>query len=206
MWLADLFRTRKLDRFFALATTQAALLLRSALLLKDCVSGGAPPQSFKRMDRLRQEGRAILNQLNTALRDAFVTPIDRQDIYNLGEALDDMLGYLNNAAREIALFSVPLTSQMREIAEVLVTSAQQIRDAVDQLQNDPAQSWRCAKAAQAAEGLIEDQYRQALTVLFDEPDFHMVLKQREIYRHLSNSADRALAIGRLIGKIVVKAT
>ena len=205
MWLSDLFRTRKLDRFFSLAATQAAILLRSALLLQECLSG-APPQSFERIDRLRQEGRVVLDQLNTALRDAFVTPIDRQDIYNLGEALDDMLGYLNNAAREIALFKVPLTPQMREIAEVLVSSAQQIRDAVDQLQNDPAQSWRCAKAAQAAEGLVEDQYRQALTFLFDEPDFHVVLKQREIYRHLSNSADRALAIGRLIGKIVVKAT
>jgi hypothetical protein len=33
-----------------------------------------------------------------------------------------------------------------------------------------------------------------------------IFKLREVYRHLSNSADRADAVGRLIGKIVVKTT
>jgi uncharacterized protein len=205
MWLADLFSTRKTNRFFELAKAQAALLVDAANAFKQFVTTGAK-EDADRIDRLRAQGRELLDQVTAALRDAFVTPIDRQDIYNLGEALDDMLGYLNNATREINLFAVHPTHQMQAMAEVLATAAMQIKEAVELLQSDPARSWRCAKAAEATEGLVEDQYRHAVLTLFDGSDFHLILKQREIYRHLSNSADRAQAIGRLIGKIVVKAT
>jgi uncharacterized protein Yka (UPF0111/DUF47 family) len=51
---------------------------------------------------------------------------------------------------------------------------------------------------------MEDLYRAALARLFAGDDVREMLKVREIYRHLSNSADRADAIGKLIGKIVVK--
>lgn len=205
MWLSDLFSTRKVNRFFELSSAQATILMHAASGFKAFVCDPSRETSDK-IDQLRKDGRAVLDQLTNALRDAFVTPIDRQDIYNLGEALDDMLGYINNAAGEITLFGVRPTEQMQAMAEVLATAAGRIKEAVDHLHPDPALSWRCAKDIQAAEGLVEDQYRHALLALFGETDVPTILKEREIYRHLSNSADRAQAIGRLIGKIVVKAT
>ena len=205
MWLADLFSTRKIDRFFELASAQAAILLHAATAFKAFVSDGSRETS-DRIDQLRKDGRDVLDKLTNALRDTFVTPIDRQDIYNLGETLDDMLNYINNAAGEITLFGVDPTEQMRAMAGVLATAAGRIKEAVDHLKTDPALSWHCSKDIQASEGLVEDQYRHALVSLFGETDIPTILKQREIYRHLSNSADRAEAIGRLIGKIVVKAT
>jgi uncharacterized protein Yka (UPF0111/DUF47 family) len=51
---------------------------------------------------------------------------------------------------------------------------------------------------------MEDLYRASLAELFNGDDVRTMLKVREIYRHLSNSADRADAIGKLVGKIVVK--
>ena len=51
---------------------------------------------------------------------------------------------------------------------------------------------------------MEELYRSALARLFAGDDVRSMLKLREVYRHLSNSADRADAIGKLIGKIVVK--
>lgn len=205
MWLADLFSTRKVNRFFALAAEQAAILLDAASSFKDFVCGG-PAQLPERIERLRTDGHDVLDRLTSALRDAFVTPIDRQDIYNLGESLDDMLRYINTATIEIVLFGVQPTEQMQAMAEVLVSAAQRIKEAVDHLRTDPARTWRCAKDIQASEVLVEDQYRHALVTLFDGDDICAILKQREIFRHLSNSADRASAIGRLLGKIVVKAT
>jgi uncharacterized protein len=205
MWLADLFSSRRINRFFTLAQEQAELLVQATALLKEYLTSGSAGLS-ERINDLRSKGGRVLDDLNTALRDSFVTPIDRQDIYNLGETLDDMLNYINNAAREVSLFQVSTTPQMQKIAEILEASARLIKQAIDHLQRDPQRAWKCAHDLQEAEGRVEDRYRQALLELFAGPDFHTILKQREVYRHLSNSADRALEVGRLIGKIVVKAT
>lgn len=66
---------------------------------------------------------------------------------------------------------------------------------------------RCAKKLEnRAEGL----YREALAELFQQPktldDVMLMLKRREVYRHLSNAADRGDEAGNIISDIVVKMT
>ena len=55
---------------------------------------------------------------------------------------------------------------------------------------------------------MEQVYREALAHLFDKPDslegVMEILKLREIYRHLSNAADRGDEAANVIGDIVVK--
>jgi uncharacterized protein len=205
MWLADFFSSRRINRFYELSQRQTDILVSAATLFREYVCGNTKGLSA-RINDTRAKGRDVLSELETALRDSFVTPIDRQDIYNLGEMIDDMLNYINNAAREIELFSVTPTPQMQRMSVVLEAAARHIKDAVDALRKDPQTSWTCARKVERTEGLVEDEYRKAVLELFGGSDFHAILKQREVYRHLSNSADRALAVGRLIGKIVVKAT
>ena len=53
---------------------------------------------------------------------------------------------------------------------------------------------------------MERTYQEALAELFKEKDTIYILKMREIYRHLSNAADRADEAGNIIGDIVVKLT
>jgi uncharacterized protein Yka (UPF0111/DUF47 family) len=205
VWLADLFSSRRINRFFAFSERHAGLLVQATSLFKDYCANGSF-ELANQINALRLQGSSVLNDLNTALRDSYVTPLDRQDIYNLGETVDDMLKYVNNAALEITLFGVQITPQMREIADVLDAAARQIKQAIENLRLDPQRAWQCAQDVEQAEARVEDRYRSAVLELFDGSDYHTIFKQREVYRHLSNSADRALAIGRLIGKIVVKAT
>ena len=65
-----------------------------------------------------------------------------------------------------------------------------------------------AQRAKALENRVEDVYREALAELFsDAKDIdHMliILKTREVYRHLSNAADRGDEAANVIGDIVVK--
>lgn len=205
MWLADIFSPRRADRFFALLRQHSEILVKASQEFRQFVMSGSP-QLSEQINQLRTEGAAVLGQLTSALRDAFVTPIDRQDIYNLGEGIDDMLNYINNAAREISLFGVQATPQMQDMAQILEMSAERIGEAVAHLRSDPQRAWKCSRDLQQAESLVEDRYRKALAELFNGSDIRTILKQREVYRHLSNSADRAQAVGRLVGKVIVKAT
>lgn len=205
MWLSDLLLRAREDRFLSLLDEHAGILTQAADAFRSYVNAGSPTLSDT-IHELEKQADDCLSALTTALRDAFVTPIDRQDIYNLGEAIDDMIDYLNSAAAEISIFNVSSTDHMRAMADMLADAATSIAAAVKCLKSDPPRAWELARQAQYAENLVEDRYRLALAELFNTDDVHQIFKLREVYRHLSNSADRADAIGRLIGKIVIKAS
>jgi uncharacterized protein len=203
MWLADMFRSSPGRRFFDLLDAQASVLLEAARDLAAFVAGGRPELATV-VDELEHKGDALLVQLVDAIADTFVTPLDRQDLYNLGEALDDMLDYIASAAVEIALFKQPGTPAMSAMCSVLVEAAASVREAVEAISHDHKAARRAAREACSAENRMEVLYRTTLAELFQGDDIRAMLKLREIYRHLSNSADRADAVGKLIGKIVVK--
>ncbi|MEK7287765.1 MAG: hypothetical protein AAB091_04320, partial [Elusimicrobiota bacterium] len=56
------------------------------------------------------------------------------------------------------------------------------------------------------ENYIEKIYRQALRELFVSSDMIGILKTREIFRHLSNAADRMDHAANVLGNILMKMT
>jgi uncharacterized protein Yka (UPF0111/DUF47 family) len=203
MWLTNIFRPAQADRFYALLNKHAALLCEASAKLLEYIQSGDASLS-EQVHEIENRGDITLRDMIDALQDTFVTPIDRQDLYGLSDSMDRMLDYLNNAARELQLFAIAATPEMAEMGKILAEAANNILDGVIALQKEPKRAIDGARAAIQSEHRMEDVYRRTIAVLFDNPDLPTALKRREIYRHLSNSADRAEAIGRLIRKIVVK--
>jgi predicted phosphate transport protein (TIGR00153 family) len=202
MWLADMLGTKQ-NRFFALAQRHVAQLVEAAETLERYVRGG-PPDLPDHIEQIEQAADETLSETIAELTNTFITPYDRQDIYNLAEGVDDMIDYIADAAREIKLFQVELTPAMCTMAEILTRATHEIQNACLALQKDAHEAQVHAANASRTEDEMEDLYRQTLASLFEETDVHRIFKLREIYRHFSNSADRANALGRQIGKIVVK--
>ncbi len=203
MWLADLFRDGSGRRFFEQLERQAAIVFDAANMLRAYVDS-RDDRLAQEVDRLEHVGDEELVHLIDAIAATFITPLDRQDLYNLGEALDDMLDYLAGAAVEIRLFGVESTEAMRSMCAILVDAAQSVREGIHAIAHDHDAARRHARAASQAENDMEEVYRATLARLFEGEDVKTMLKLREIYRHLSNSADRADAIGKLIVKVIVK--
>lgn len=78
------------------------------------------------------------------------------------------------------------------------------------LKDHPNVASEHAMRAKALENRVERVYREAIAALFQGPtdNEHIMemLKLREIYRHLSNAADRGDEAANVIGDIVVKMT
>lgn len=198
-----MFNDRKQLQFIELAKEHCQVLLQAAQALQNyCTS--QVPATITEISQIERRGDEILTQTIHALNDTFITPYDRQDIYNLVEAIDDMIDALNNAVREIALFNITPTPNIMKASDMLVTAATEINAAVQAMGHDTAGALRHAANASVVENRMEDLYRSAVAELFEQDDFHRIFKLREIGRHLSNSADRADTIAKLIGKIVVK--
>ena len=205
MWLSDLFAGSRSRRYFDLLARQATILSEAARTLARYYDAGDLALAGG-IERLEASGDEALRDLIEAIRDSFITPLDRQDLYYLGEAIDDMLDYIESAAVEFKLFGIAATPAMRAMCAALVDGASDIEAAVRAIATDPGQAYARARAASATEDRVEEIYRQAIAELFQGDDVRAMLKVREIYRHLSNSADRADAVGKVIAKIVVKTT
>jgi uncharacterized protein Yka (UPF0111/DUF47 family) len=93
---------------------------------------------------------------------------------------------------------------------LLRDAAHEIQMAVQRLQDHPAVANEHAQRAKALENRVEGVYRETLADLFgslqDVGQVAEMLKKREVYRHLSNAADRGDEAANVISDIVVKMT
>ena len=162
---------------------------------------------LKAKEKEADEARRILiDELNRT----FVTPFDREDIFALSRAIDDVIDYAYSTVIELEVFNVQATPFMRRIASLLRDATYELLQAVIRLENHPNVAGDHAQRAKALENRVEDVYRDALADLFkgatDLEHVVLVLKLREIYRHLSNAADRGDEAANVIADIVVKIT
>ena len=150
--------------------------------------------------------RILIDELNRT----FVTPFDREDIFSLSRSIDDMIDYADTTVSEMVILNVSPTPYMIRMATLLKDAGWEIHQAVMRLQKNPRVAIEHAQRAKALENRVEAVYREAIANLFSGPeDVHHVvemLKMREVYRHLSNAADRGDEAANVIADIVVKKT
>jgi uncharacterized protein Yka (UPF0111/DUF47 family) len=157
----------------------------------------------KEADEVR---RILIDELNRT----FVTPFDREDIFALSRSIDDMIDYADTTVVEMGILNVQPTPYMQRITSLLKDAGWEIQQAVMRLKKNPGVAIEHAQRAKALENRVEAVYREAIANLFSGPeDVHHVvemLKLREVYRHLSNAADRGDEAANTIADIVVKKT
>src|SRR5512138_2939146 len=200
---------RRRNKFVELIGDQAGLTLEGLEALKAYLDSENPRDSalLNTKEKEADEARRILiDELNKT----FVTPFDREDIFPLSRAVDDVLDYAYSTVSEMEILKVGPTPYMVRMASLLRDAAYELSMAVDRLQDHPGVSNDHAQRAKALENRVEDVYREAIADLFSgaEDIQHVVkmLKLREVYRHMSNAADRGDEAANVIADIVVKLT
>ena len=195
-----------------LRTTVAALV--DYLQIRDTV-----PASH--VQNLVAAGHALRNRNLDVLYSSFITPIDREDIYSLVMAIDHILDYLKNTVREVEVLQVEPDAWMQRMTAELADGAASL--GLARFRADQTVAVRQTVQTREAERRIEDLYRDALENMFQgeeylkltegsEPpsvraclDFVVTrIKRREVYRHLSNAADRLARAGEALRDISVK--
>jgi predicted phosphate transport protein (TIGR00153 family) len=207
-WLKRLLKRRP-DRFIQLLLEQAEF----TVLGMEALLSYLEKPSNKRADelgRVEKEADEVRRILIDELNRTFVTPIDREDIHALSRAIDDVLDYAYTTIGEMDVLEVKPNDYLMRMTSLLVDAAREIHLGVMRLSDHPRVAEDHAVRAKALENRVEQVYREALADLFDGPRDvdHVVdmLKLREIYRHMSNAADRGDEAANVITDIVVKMT
>lgn len=198
---------RKQDRFYKLLTEQAAKTLQGMEALLEYVTAPTEERA-KAVKALESEADEVRRILIDELNRTFITPFDREDIFALSRTIDDVLDYGETTVEEMTTLGVAPNEHIRSMAEVLRDAARELHLAMVQLKDHPQVALDHATRAKALENQAERIYRQAIAALFTGPQDiqHVVLmlKMREVYRHLSNAADRGDEAANILSDIVVK--
>lgn len=201
------FPKRRDEVFHKLIEQQAEVTLEGLQLLCKYVER-QDPEVAEQLSLKEKEADEVRRILIDELNRTFVTPFDREDIFTLSRTIDDVLDYADSTVSEMEILKVQSTPYMQRIASLLKEAAYEIHQAVLRLQKNPGVAIEHAQRAKALENRVEAVYREALADLFSGPENiqHVMemLKLREVYRHLSNAADRGDEAANVIADIVVK--
>jgi len=203
----SIFSRKKTNRFLELLIKQAEYSVKGMQKLLEYVKEPSEARATA-VTQLEKEADEVRRILIDELNKTFVTPIDREDIFALSLTIDDVLDYADTTVEEMHMLGVQPNAYMERMVSLLTDAAREIHMGVQRLEDHPNVANDHAVRAKALENRMETVYREAIADLFAMPrDIdHVVemLKLREIYRHLSNAADRGDAAANVIGDIVVK--
>lgn len=142
------------------------------------------------------------------LHDTFVTPIlmDRQDIFDLGDMLDDIVDNTKAAVDRVYLYSVKVIPEpIRKLADLFVQATAQLRDICANLDRIRPGEADFVKRINEIENEADHVLKQALAALFrDESDTVEIIKWKEIYDYVEEAIDHCEDTASLIEGAMVK--
>ncbi|MCJ7749157.1 MAG: DUF47 family protein [Desulfobacterales bacterium] len=195
----------KEKNFYKMLSDQVSRTLEGIEALGEFVEN-QNQKNANRVKEIEKEADELRRVLVEELHKTFVIPMDREDIYALSRAIDDIVDYANSTVDEMEIYEVVSDAHLREMVDILRKAALEISDAVKILEAYPTIAMEHAVKAKFYENTMEKAYHSALADLFKKTDTIYMLKMREIYRHLSNAADRSDEAANIICSIVMKAT
>jgi predicted phosphate transport protein (TIGR00153 family) len=152
-----------------------------------------------------QEGDRITHDIVRRLNSTFVTPIDREDIYALASALDDIVDFTEEAADYLGLYKIEAPmEQAQRLAHVLLQSSRMIAEAMPRLRGfDDIAHYTVEINRLENDG--DRITREAMAALFDNGiDPMVVIRWKDIYERLENAIDATERVANILEGIVIK--
>jgi len=204
---SDWFK-RKPDKFMQMLLEQTNMTVQGLDLLKQYLE--KPDSNVNtRLDLLQKQADEQRQIMIEELFKNFITPIDREDIYNLSREMNEVLDYAVTTVDEMIILEVQPTPYMVRMTNLLYDAAYELKLSLERvMDNHLTVANDHAQRAKSLENRVEKVYREALANLFkgkkNIDHIMWVLKVREIYRHLSNAADREDAAANVLADVVLK--
>ena len=140
----------------------------------------------------------VRRSLVDAVSNAFTTPLQPEDLFQLSRDLDKVINGAKNTVRESEAMSFPPDRATADMAALLAEGVEHLRTAIGALGDRRAKS--AVSATEAADSAVKSQrnleriYRQATGDLLGVTDISVVTASRELYRRLSSISDDIISV------------
>src|SRR5579872_797313 len=195
-------------QFFVLLRENAANLMEGLKVL-DAMLRNATRESFgeyhRKLRDLEHQGDEITHHINNELNRTFITPFDREDIYALAGAVDDVIDLAEETADTIILDCIEtINPEAQQMGGLLVEIGQELVQAFDQLESrkDMEKHW---VRIHDLENQADRVTRQAIGALFQNShDPIYVIKWKDVYSLLEKTVDRTEDVANILESVTIK--
>jgi len=153
----------------------------------------------------------VTAEVNRLLHRTFITPLDREQIRSLINAMDDILDLLQDTSEVMALYDVQkVTEDVLRLGDISVKCCERVQHAVALLPrlNQAEVTEAALKTCSEIDRLESDAdrvMRSAMSRLFrEEVDTRELIKLKAIYEHLESISDRCEDVANLIEGVVLE--
>ena len=195
------------DEYFSLFLEMTGMIQIASGLLVEMMDD--KPENFEAFSaRIKDAEHScddLTHKITTKLNKSFITPFDREDIYTLSVALDDVCDYIDAGARGIVMYDIQeISDHTRGLANVMQKLVVEIHGAVSMLKKPNGMNHHLVEIHRL-ENEADDIYFRAIGELFQkETDPIALIKSKELYEILENATDRCESVANIIESIVLK--
>ncbi|HEX9972910.1 MAG TPA: DUF47 family protein [bacterium] len=194
------------EKFFEMFLIAAKNIQEAAKLLKEMLESGKNFDRYVReIKELEHAGDKMTHEIINKLNKTFVTPFDREDIYDLCRALDDVLDHIDSAAHRIIIYRIadPGQNSIR-FAQIIIECAEEIIKAISNLHQIDKVYPHCVEINRL-ENEGDSILRETLTWLFqDKSDAITIIKLKDFYEDLELAIDYCEDAANVLESIAVK--
>lgn len=159
----------------------------------------------RRIKDVEHECDTLMHQITTKLNKSFITPFDREDIYTLAVALDDICDYIDAGARAMVMYDIRETNEyIAGFADIIHKLSWQVHGAISLL-SKPTDIKTYFVEIHRLENEADELYFKSIGELFkNATDPLAVIKLKELYEILEAATDRCESVANIIESIVLK--
>ncbi len=197
----------KEEQYFSFFGQMTSHILDAARALKAMLAArdGSYAESAAHIKTIEHSCDELTHSISTKLNTSFITPFDREDIYELSGALDDIVDLIDDAARAMVMYNVASsTTYAQQFADVIQRMAEQLHEIVSMLER-PAGIKPKLVEMHRLENEGDEIYHKAIAELFQgSPDALNVIKWKDIYEKLESTVDRCENVANIIESVIIK--
>ena len=196
-------QSKQFFRLLEQASDNAVAISRHLVQLLDAFPSNGT--NLREIKELEHEGDRLTREVVDLLNRTFVTPFDRDDIYLLASAIDDVCDHVDEAAGNIVGYGVKeIKPRAKEQAQVILRSAEKLHEAVSRLEG-----FKDASSQLHALRDLEDEgdrlNRAAVSELFTSgADPLAVIRWKDIHEQLEEAVDACENAADVLEAILVK--
>lgn len=203
--------------FFELFNAHGARIAEGSRAFMAMISNYADPalrqQYAEEVDAAEHQADKITAEVNRLLHKTFITPLDREQIHGLINAMDDVLDLLQDATETLSLYDVrEITDEVVRLGELATRCCERVAHVVSLMPRlgRAEVSEAALKTCEEIDQLESDAdrvMRAAMSRLFrEQPDVRELIKLKAIYEQLESITDRCEDVANLIEGVVLESS
>lgn len=162
---------------------------------------------FEKMKEYETKGDSYVHDIIKELNNAFITPLEREDILHLAMSMDDVLDGFEQCAALFEMYSITQADEfMLKLVEAIRNAVIEIEKAIELLNNKKllqirAHSILIKDYESKCDGILRQSIKQLFAV---EKDPIRIIQYKEIYENLENIADSCQGVANTLETIIMK--